>query len=54
MNNEQIKELSKKIFDLIPVWDRDEATPESVRDYTDAHPWETINFLIEYIENLEA
>ena len=55
MDEKQIKALSEKIFELIPQWDReDDTTPESIRAYTDAQPWETINFLMDYIENLES
>ena len=55
MNEEKIKELSRIIYQLIPSWDLDDNdTPETIREYTDKNPWETINFLIEYIEFLEA
>lgn len=49
MDEKKKQELAQQIFDLIPVWDREDATPESVKEYTELNPWETINFLLEYI-----
>ena len=48
-HNQEMNELSQRIYDLIPVWDREDATPESIKEYTECNPWETIKFLLDYI-----
>lgn len=47
-------QLAQRIFDLLDPWDRDDATPESIAEDIKKSPLETIEFLINLVEDLQA
>ena len=56
--DEKQMEAAKRILDLIPVWDRDDK-PENellndIYNSISINPTETINYLLDIIENLQA
>ena len=51
MNDDNIKEIAKRIFELIPPWDRDDMTETDVENEIIKDPIATIKYLLDYIDN---
>lgn len=56
--DEKQMEAAKRVLNLIPVWDRDDK-PENellndIYNSISINPTETINYLLDIIENLQA
>ena len=57
--DERQQQAAERIFELIPIWDRDE-TKTDAQQITDIYnsisldPTETINFLLDIIDNYTA
>ena len=47
-------QLAKRIYEILDPWDRDDATPESIAEDIKNDPLETIEFLINLVEDLQA
>ena len=50
MNDKQVKEIARRLEQLIDPWDRDWQTAEEMEEEIKNDPAAVINYLIDYIE----
>lgn len=53
MKNKQEKQvlIGKRLYDLFPFWERDNATAEDLTEQVKDNPEDIILYLLDYIEN---
>ena len=50
-NAEKVKEAARRLYEFLPPWDLDGATPETIAEEINKSPIDTILFLLDIIEN---
>ena len=50
-NADKVKEAARRIYEYMPPWDLDGATPETIADDIQKNPIDTILFLLDIVEN---
>lgn len=48
---DQMKEAARRIYEYMPSWDLDGATPETIADEITQNPIDTILYLLDIVEN---
>ena len=50
-NADKVKEAARRIYEYMPPWDLDGATPETIADEITQNPIDTILYLLDIVEN---